>query len=90
MKPESTDLEAELRRYEKIITRLHREGTHARRSLLRAWEALARAREGQEHEAGCWAVTEEDVVRHRRFSARYWRFANACRDELKQLETLNK
>lgn len=84
------DLETELRKYEKVMTRCHRDNTRARRSLLRAWEAVARAREGQEHEAGCWSVTEEDVVRHRRFSARYWRFANACKDKLKQMETLNK
>ena len=88
MKPESTDLEAELRRYEKVIMGLHRDNTRARRSMLRAWEALARARKEQELKAIC--RNQAALVRHSHHSARWEWFANACKDELKLMETLNR
>ena len=88
MKPESTDLEAELRRYEKEIMRLHHSNVRTCYSLLRAWEALARAREDQELKALC--RTKEDLIRHSRHSARWGQFANVCKDELERMEALNK
>lgn len=88
MKPESTDLEAELRRYEKAIMQLHHNNARARRSMLRAWEALAWAREDQELKAIC--RTKEDLIRHSHHSARWGQFANVCKDELERMEALNK